>query len=54
MPSASAQGFFTEALPSRATRRISPRSRTSVRTFLPMCVPADDGRLACPPEVVRL
>lgn len=44
MHGASVQGVFTQALPSRATRRISPRSRTSVRTFLPIGVPADGGR----------
>lgn len=44
MRTASQTCAFTQALPSTATRRVSPRSRTSVRTFLPICVPADGGR----------
>lgn len=44
MPSACQTNVFVPPLPSTATRAISKRSRTSIRTFLTIQVPADQGR----------
>ncbi|RDD72762.1 TnsA endonuclease N-terminal domain-containing protein [Paracoccus versutus] len=45
MPLAYETNVFTPPLSSRATRPVGKRSRTSVRTFMTIQVPADLGRL---------